>query len=108
MKEVTEDRESLLSILNDAYKRSAKAGNLAKRKWEEIEVDFSDPEALAVGGMAAAKILQLSLDATDKIIKIATILKDVVIDKKDGTDSATRDMNSLMAEAMDELEKEES
>jgi len=108
MKEVEETKESLIAILNDAYKKASKIHNQALKKWNEIELDMSDVENLSIAGAPAAKILQISLEATDKILKVATLLKDVVIDKDGRGGAEHRDLNDIMTEAMDELDKEGS
>ena len=106
MKEVTESRESLIEVLNDAYKKASKIHNKANRAWDTIEIDMADVDNLAAAGGAAAKILQLSLDATDKILKVAQLLKDVVLVDTPGT--GDKDMNDLMNQAIKELEEEGS
>ena len=76
--------ENLIDILNVIYDKANNIYDKAIDAWDAICGDLDNANQIAIAGEQASSILRLASEASDKMIRIASLLKELVLSKQKG------------------------
>jgi len=104
---VTADKESLIGLLNILLKRQQDVWDLSFKKFKDIEKTLkADGNTFAIVAEGASKILAIADSSSDKMIKVAGLLKELALaaDKGPAMGEVSDSERQALLDEIDKLE----